>query len=199
MREPLLLARAASPAGSSTPSPAGPYWTRDGRPKSAIATVLRRERRSSAPPRDRRTRTGFAPLHGARSPRAVWDASPHPEHRLPSEDESSERRPIFALRAATRPAAPGRRHPRRVSLAMIPGAQWHNPMKAPPCMRWRGLHLAFAAKPLPDFSGALFTFRPFTETPDHLKHQLPDAPPRNHVPARFLPKFRSLLGGLPSR
>ena len=37
-------------------------------------------------------------------------------------------------------------HPRRVSLALIPGAEWHNAMKAPPCMRWRGLHLTFAMR-----------------------------------------------------
>jgi len=66
-------------------------------------------------------------------------------------------------------------------------------MKAPPCMRWRGLHLAFVAKAA-RFLGRIFTSRPFTESSDHLKRQLPDAPPRNHVPARFLPQFRSFLG-----
>lgn len=146
---------------------------------------------------DRRTRTGFAPRTVPRSG-AVWDARPRPEHRPLPEDENSRWRPIFALRASTRPVTSGRHHRRRVSLAMIPGTQWHNPMKAPPCMRWRGLHLAFAAKTA-RFLGRFFTSRPFTETSNHLKCQLPDTPPRNHVPARFLPQFRSLLGGLPSR
>ena len=33
-----------------------------------------------------------------------------------------------------------------VSLHLIPRARWHNVMKAPPCMRWRGLHPAFVAR-----------------------------------------------------
>jgi hypothetical protein len=52
-------------------------------------------------------------------------------------------------------------------------AQWHNPMKAPPCMRWRGLHLAFAVKAA-RFLGPLSHHSAFTELSDHLKRRLPD-------------------------
>jgi hypothetical protein len=49
-----------------------------------------------------------------------------------------------------------------VSLHMIPGTWWHNPMKAPPCMRWRGLHLAFVVKAA-RFLGPLSHLSAFTE------------------------------------
>jgi len=165
--------------------------TRDGQPKATIATALRCERRSSAPLRDRRTRTGFAPCTGLRS---SWTRVLHPRSIGSSSRTRAQRwRPILALHASARPGRASSTHPRRVSLAMIPGTWWHNPMKAPPCMRWRGIHLAFVAKAA-RFLGRIFTSRPFTESSDHLERQLPDAPPRNHVPARFLPQFRSFLG-----
>ena len=89
-----------------------------------------------------------------------------------------------------------RKKPRGASLRMIRRAQWHNQMKAPPCMRWRGLHLAFVVKAA-RFSGP-FSPLGHHRTSDHLKHRLPDAQPRNHVTAKSPPQF-DLLGGLPSR
>jgi len=62
------------------------------------------------------------------------DASPHPEHRFLSWGRELE---VAAYLRASRERPPGRvwsTHPQRVSLAMIPGVEWHNPMKAPPCM-----------------------------------------------------------------
>ncbi len=77
-----------------------------------------------------------------------------------------------------------------MSLHMIPYVQWHNPMKAPPCMRWRGLHLAFVVKAT-RFLGPLSPLGPH-RTCDHLKHQLPDAPAAVSRPSRGFPRSSDL-------
>ena len=61
-----------------------------------------------------------------------------------------------------------------MSLHMIPRARWHNAMKAPPCMRWRGLHPAFVARAA-RFLRPISHLSAFTDPLAILKRRLPNA------------------------
>jgi len=123
VREPLLLARAASPAGSSTTPPplvrtdpgrAAEGDHRHGAPMRAAVICS-----ASGPPDAHRVRT----LH---RPAVQLDASPTPRSIGSSSRTRAQRwRPILALHASARPGRASSTHPRRVSLAMIPGTWWH--------------------------------------------------------------------------
>ena len=116
-----------------------------------------------APPRDRRRADRVRTPRLARGPRAVGRELHTPGHRFLSEDEDF-RGDAPSSRFARAPA-----RPRLVgtilgacTLRHDPGREWHNPMKAPPCMRWRGLHLAFVVKAA-RFLGPLSHPSAFTE------------------------------------
>ena len=81
-----------------------------------------------------------------------------------------------------------------MSLHMIPRARWHSAMKAPPCMRWRGLHPAFVARAA-RFLGPISHLSAFTEPLAILKRRLPNASaavsrPREVSPAVPIPPRR---------